>query len=165
MSRAGLATSKTRAPLGLQMTIAQSATHPQVAAFIDYWRSCARGGLPSRVDFEPRRITRWLPHFLVMEMKDDAVRYRLVGSRLEDRVATSAQGRFVGEIFSGDVTSTTVKLFKHTVEHGEPLILRLRFSGSPIDFIEYEGVQAPILSPDGKDVWVVGCMYAPDELG
>lgn len=165
MSRAGLAKSNTRAPLCLQITIAKTATHPQVAAFIDYWHSCARGGLPSRVDFEPRRITRWLPHFLVMEMKDDSVRYRLVGSRLEERVATSAQGRFVSEIFSHDVTSSTVQLFRHTVELGAPLILRLRFSGSPIDFIQYEGVQAPILAPDGKDVWVVGCMYAPDEQG
>ena len=148
----------------VEVTLLDAATHPEVMAFIDHWRSCARDSLPSRADFEPRRIARWLPYFVVMELKGGQVHYRLVGSRLEARAETSAQGRFVSEIFSPDSAEVSLALFGKTIEGAAPLVLRLRFKGLPVEFLDFEAVQAPILAPDGQDKWVVGCLYPIDEL-
>lgn len=141
----------------------EGATHPEVIAFVDYWCSCARGALPSRADFEPRRIARWLPYFFVMELKQGRVHYRLVGTRLEARAGTVAQGRFVGEIFSPQATKEGLALFQRTVDARAPIVMQLRLTGLPVEFLEFEAVQAPIFAPDGKDIWLVGCMYPTDE--
>jgi hypothetical protein len=144
-------------------SVLEAATHPEVIAFIDHWRSCARGSLPSRADFEPRRVARWLASIFLMELKGGRVRYRVVGTHLESETATAAQGRFVSEIFTPEATEASLKLFRHTLDIAAPVILRLRFTGLGIERVEFEGVQAPIFAPDRKDMWIVGCMYPLDD--
>ena len=74
----------------------------EVCQLLAYWRSLGGGdGVPERSALDLRRLTSVLPWMFILEMAGDgSLRYRLVGSSLEEAIGRGMAGQTFGEVFA-----------------------------------------------------------------
>ncbi len=72
---------------------------PAQIAFLEYWKNIKGDKpMPSRVDFDPMKISVSLPHIIVNDVTNDPLRFkmRLIGSKCN--IPASYLGKYIDEI-------------------------------------------------------------------
>lgn len=98
---------------------------PRIRAFYEYWNG-KRGGraMPSRGDFDPAEIVRFLPSVMLSDVVDresTLVRYRLIGTRETEARGGDPTGLLVHDAFHGRSRDYVLKNYWLVIRSGAPL--------------------------------------------
>jgi hypothetical protein len=107
--------------------------HPKIRQLYDYWMSIhPPGGLPGRQHFDPHQVPRLLSGLRLVEVQPRPLRlrYRLIGSKIDQIIGHSFTGRWVDEVHAGDPNypalledyRSTVALRRPTWRRGPPRV-------------------------------------------
>jgi hypothetical protein len=98
--------------------------HPLVRTLHDYWRQIARpGGLPGRQHMDPLDIPDLLPRIWLLDVVQPGprFRFRLVGSRIADRLGYDPTGEWLEDaLLDYESNPSLTDRYRATVESGRP---------------------------------------------
>lgn len=90
----------------------------------DYWFRLwsNRGGLPRKGDFDPLEASALLGYLAWAEIEREPfrVRYRMVGTALNDLAGGEMTGKYVDELYSPAIRKDLLNAFRRVSETGEP---------------------------------------------
>ena len=75
--------------------------HPNLVRLYTHWDEMRRGkAMPARSDFDPLALPQLLGNLILVDVQHEPLRfrYRLIGSRLTERIGRDMTGRFFDEI-------------------------------------------------------------------
>lgn len=127
---------------------------PDLAGLLALWRDKASAGdLPSRSAFKTAEMRAWLGHVSLLDVVDDPrrFRWRLIGSRIVERMGRDRTGQWLDEIYSGPALSEFIRLYETVVAKRAPFCFAgtLRFVGK--QHVAFQAVVMP-LAEKGEDV-------------
>ncbi|MBP6818095.1 MAG: PAS domain-containing protein [Ferrovibrio sp.] len=136
---------------------------PRLRALRDYWRArCpADGGIPRRQDIDPTQLKEHLGSLFIAEPIEGGAdfRYRLIGADLTAIHGHEFTGSKVSELFwgfSAEDAATVINAYQIVVR--KHVILRaggaVLWAGK--DYLPFDSLHLPILSPDGQSTWLLG---------
>lgn len=101
---------------------------PILKALYDYWRSKGKpGAFPSRKDIDPTEIPKLLPHIMLIDVRDNRLFMRLVGTQVA--VGTDPTGTDMMETApSGAYGNHITQLFRRAVDEARPLYTAFDYS-------------------------------------
>jgi len=120
------------------------------------------GGLPNRNDFDLVHLKDIAPGLIVVEQvpeEEGLVKYRLIGSELEERTRIAATGRSI-DLFGGKMSDDLRAIYRRVFNDHEIIKLRGYLTGLNIEHVDYEMIFLPIMSRDGSRVDAIGGMFS-----
>ncbi|GAB4353216.1 MAG: hypothetical protein Kow00114_02340 [Kiloniellaceae bacterium] len=149
------------------MTFVESLDEPLLAELYAYWSRC-RGDrfAPARADIDPVDIPHLLPHVALSEIvsEDDGhgrrFRYRLAGTRIEERFGCALTNRYLDELKQGPYLEYIVGLYERIIAEKVPIYSEGSFSDGEENTLWAKRLMLP-LSEDGATVTMVlaGILY------
>jgi|GEM_PF-6851428 len=140
-----------------------AAEHPKNQRLIELYDSKKPAdGLPGRDDFDMLDLKDVITGlFIVEEVPEDEglIRYRLVGSEIEQRTGVEPTGRNP-DMFGAALSAKLKDIYRRIWETGEKVMLRGHILGLGIEHIDYEMVFLPIMARDGKRKGGIASMFA-----
>ena len=134
--------------------------HPNNKALLSYWNKHRRnGGALARSDFDPLHIPKLLPGVFTAEPFGDDFRFRLVGSRIEERLRQKLTGKTLRDIYADDLAQETAELYRGVATSCKPLVMRGRYVDESLEHIDFEAVHMAIEFEDGAR-GVIGSQFA-----
>lgn len=118
-------------------------------------------GPPSRSGIDPLDMAEWLDHTELLEVVNhgESFRYRIAGGQIERIFNAPMHGRMLEEVFSGDVLSSKLHIFRRSVENRSVILSNDTLERGGKSLRKYERVLIP-LSENGLDVDILfGCIY------
>lgn len=121
----------------------------------EYWQSrhpCA-DLLPSRAGIDPLDIPALLPWLILFEVgqRPEDVRYRLIGTKVVERIGKDLTGRLVAEGYWGEQSREIVARYWRVAQTRQPECSLRRIKGADGNWHEYEFLLLPLAS-DGVKV-------------
>lgn len=117
--------------------------------------------LPSRSDIDPVHMSEYLDHIELLDVINggDSFRYRIAGGAIEQIFHSRMQGRMLEDIFTGEVLSFKLVMFRRCVENRTVILSNDTLERGGESLLKYERLLIP-LSPNGKYVDILfGCTY------
>lgn len=149
------------------MAIVESLDEPLLAELYTYW-SQRRGNLraPARADIDPIDIPQLLPHIALTEIvkppdcKEARFRYRLAGTRIEDRFGCALTNRFLDELKEGEYLDYIQSLYRQIMADMVPVYSESSFEAADSNTLIAKRLMLP-LSDDQQSVNMVlsGVLY------
>ena len=118
-------------------------------------------GLPSRSEIDPIHMSEYLDHVELLDVINggETFRYRIAGGAIEQIFHSKMQGRMLEDIFTGDVLSFKLVMFRRCVENRTVILSNDTLERGGELLLKYERLLIP-LSPDGTLVNILfGCTY------
>lgn len=145
--------------------IAERARDERLRALLAYWRQRAgERAMPARRDFDPADFVSLLGVVALVDVLHDPLRfrYRLVGTKLVERIGREMTGHWVSDIPRPQLRQVTRKDYELVVRRREPVL----FQGDDISDTRrtgYEILRLP-LSGDGAviDMILTAALYCED---
>jgi len=129
-----------------------TAVGPTNRTFLDYYLSMPRdGGVPSRRDFEPARLTGIIGHLVIYERRGPAEFYiRLFGTLVVERLGYDATGTNIMDLFHYAQKDRIGGIFNTILDErrGHWSIVRDRFASGRLAKVEI--IRVPMLGNDGR---------------
>ncbi|GAB2175447.1 hypothetical protein DLREEDagr8_10050 [Dongia sp. agr-C8] len=138
-----------------------AASHPDIRAMVDYWRSKAGARrMPRRTDIDPGDIKAFLPRITLVDVVPDARRfvYRLVGTEEVASRGSDPTGRSVAEAFFASSAEESLAYYEYVAQTGEPCCFRGDYR-APDGALEKQDVIFLPLSEDGETVSIILVFY------
>jgi hypothetical protein len=139
--------------------------HPSNIRLHEYYlRQKPAEGLPNRADFDLLDLPDIAPGMFIAERDPDRegdIRFRLVGSAIEERLGVSLTGRGFSA-FSAATNARLKPIYEQVFVDHKSFVLRGSFVGSGLEHLEYEAFLLPMMSRSGDGVNVIGGMFAFD---
>lgn len=137
--------------------------HPKNQRLLaEYEAARPADGLPNRNDFDLVRMKDIAPGLIIVEQVPEdqgLIKYRLIGSELEERTRIVATGRSIN-LFGGKMAEDLRAIYRRVFDGHEIVKLRGHLTGLDIDYIDYEMLFLPVMSRDGSRVDAIGGMFA-----
>ncbi|WP_339713531.1 PAS domain-containing protein [uncultured Sneathiella sp.] len=100
---------------------------PSLLKIRDYWVTL-RGSrkMPSRPEFNPAAIVRYLPYLTLVDVVENPLRfrYRLIGTRITDLAGRDSTGKWLNEELYGDKTEDILWAYTKCVTEKTPIAVR-----------------------------------------
>jgi hypothetical protein len=129
--------------------------------FVRYWQSKRRADrLPSRRDIDPVDLRCFMGEMFMLDVVGEPkrFRYRLIGTKIIDRVGRNSTGKFQEEVYSPRQADENNAMYRRICESGKPLRNYGHINWVSREFLKYEIANVPLAS-DGATVDVIfGCM-------
>jgi hypothetical protein len=138
-----------------------AASHPDIRAMVDYWRSKAGARrMPRRTDIDPTEIKAFLPRITLVDVVADTRRfvYRLVGTEEVASRGSDPTGRPVGEAFFAASAEESLGYYEYVARTGTPCCFRGDYR-APDGELERQDVIFLPLSEDGEAVSIILVFY------
>jgi len=99
-------------------------------AFLYWQERCGSRAAPSRRDLDPTDIPSLLPHLMLVDVADSGrqLRYRLVGTAVEQNFGIPMTGKSIGEVMRGRYLDFITSLYQQVIEHCIPIYSENTFS-------------------------------------
>ena len=136
---------------------------PELNDLRKVWEEKARGGLPSREDFDARTLKPFLRHISIVEraMHDSgrqSYRYRFYGSALAQRFGEQT-GQFIEMSIPLDRLTRWIKAYDAVLEAGRPMRFLSYFEIPRISYLNGESFSAPLANGGRKPNTILACTY------
>lgn len=140
---------------------------PLLVELYQYWLArCDGRKAPARADIDPVDIPRLLPYITLTEVVREGprFRYRLAGTKVEERFGCSLTNCFIDELMRGDYLTYVQDLYKQLLESFAPLYSESSFGMDEIPKFRAKRLMLP-LSEDQKTANMVlsGMFYVPGD--
>jgi hypothetical protein len=125
---------------------------PMMATLFAYW-DAKRGArlMPDRQDIDPAEIEpQILPHLLLSEFCDDGwrVRFRIVGTKVVERVGFDGTGKFLDELLTGSYLAYVASLHRDVWLHRAPVYSESKLGAGVRDHLTTRRIFLPISKGD-----------------
>lgn len=141
----------------------QSLEHPKNQRLLArYDANRPDGGVPNRGNFDLVDLKDVASGLLIVEQvpeDEGLVRYRLIGSEIEERTKVAFTGK-TPEIFGPAMSEGLRSIYRRIFADLEPVMLRGHLLGLGIEHVDYEMVFLPVMSRDGTRVDAICGMFA-----
>lgn len=121
----------------------------------EYWqrKHPAPDLLPGRAQMDPLEIPALLPWLMLLDVgkRPEDIRYRLIGTRVVERIGKDLTGRCVGEGYWGDQSREILERYWKVVRTRVPEFSVRRVKGADGNWHDYEFLLLP-LAADGVSV-------------
>ncbi|MDO8840465.1 MAG: PAS domain-containing protein [Parvibaculum sp.] len=134
--------------------------HPKCRFMLDYWRArCQPDGMPLRRDFNPLDMPKLMGGMFVVEPVDGGtdMRYRLIGAANVRRLGMPFTGRLFSECYAPPMAASQIVLHNRVMNDRKPAVLRGRFVGVDLEYIQLEAIYLPVAADTGFQV--IGGLY------
>jgi hypothetical protein len=137
---------------------------PELNEMRDIWWSLAAGrGVPSRTDFNARRLQPFLRNITIVERvftEASGWRYRtrLTGAEVAEFVGNHI-GKFLEEYLPADAVPRWTATYDAALDGGQPMRLTASFTLPHLDYLTGEAFLAPIADLAGGLTLIIGCIY------
>ena len=148
--------------IGAEVTEVAEPEHPANRALLDYHATRAGpDGIANRADVNPMDVRQFLPGVFIAEEIDNGadIRFRLVGTEIEERTGIGFSGQRLTDVFSSDVVDHLLVLYRRVLENAERVTVQGKFIGAGVEHIMFESVMAPMRGRDGKTMMVIGSTF------
>jgi len=138
-----------------------AASHPDIRALVDYWRSKAGARrMPRRHDIDPGDLKAFLSRITLVDVVPDARRfvYRLVGTEEVASRGSDPTGRSVTEAYFAASPEESLQYYEYVAHYGEPYCFRDDYH-APDGALEKQDVIFLPLSEDGETVNMILLFY------
>jgi len=132
---------------------------------VDHWRVCvANGGFVVGRDVPSRPIASVLRCLALYEPIEGTAgfRVRLAGTAFMRRFGKDITGLNLSEIYAPPSLAVQHGNLTQVIASNEPFIWNVSAAGDGRQFLRYEAVRLPVLSPDRKERWVMGGLFYSD---
>ena len=156
--------SKTTATVDISWDVREidSLAHPKNLSLLAYYEAAREAdGLPNRNDFDLVKMKDIAPGLIVVQQvpeDEGLVKYRLIGSDIEERTRIVATGRSI-DLFGGKMTEDLRAIYKRVFTNHEIIKLRGHLTGLGIEHVDYEMTFLPIMSRDASRVDAICGMF------
>jgi len=126
----------------------------RITSLLRLWQDKRAGRrLPARSDFPVEDLRPWLGQVSLVDVSEAPrrFRWRLIGSRIAERLGRDVTGRWFDEIYEGTMLDGYARAYSRAVDRREPVFHSgdLEFVGK--EFQHFSSVHLP-LSEDGETV-------------
>jgi len=136
--------------------------HPKNSRLLaQYEAALPAAGLPNRSDFDLVDMKDIAPGLIVVEQVPEdrgLVKYRLIGSDIEERTRIMATGRTI-DLFGGKMSDDLRAIYRRVFNDHEIIKLRGHLTGLNIEHVDYEMIFLPIMSRDASRVDAICGMF------
>ncbi|MGD1933221.1 MAG: PAS domain-containing protein [Candidatus Phaeomarinobacter sp.] len=138
-------------------------SHPRNLSLLAHYEAARPAeGLPNRSDFDLIKMKDIASGLIVVQQvpeDEGLVKYRLIGSDIEERTGIVATGRSI-DLFGGKMSDDLRAIYRRVFEGHEVIKLRGHLTGLSIEHVDYEMISLPIMSRDGSRVDAIGGMFS-----
>ena len=134
---------------------------------LDQWRTREqRGGFVVGRDVPSRDLASILRNIALYEPIDgsDDFRVRLAGTAFMRRFGRDITGLTLSRIYGGDDFRERREALVGIIHSKKPVIVEVKIQRNARTVMRFEGLGLRVLSPDRKDVWVMGGLFYSDWL-
>jgi hypothetical protein len=136
------------------------AWNPKVRKVFEYWLGIkpAPDVLPGRQHFDPLHIVPLMPLVWLLDVVDNRLRYRMLGTRMVDAMQRDLTGWWLEDSHAGIATHALYRYFEERWQRGEPTWRRGRpFVHVDPDVYEIEQAVLP-MAKDGHNADMLLCI-------
>jgi hypothetical protein len=129
---------------------------------LDHWQVCKAGpGFVVGRDVPSRALAGVLRNLALYEpLKDKSdFRMRLAGTAYMRRFGRDVTGLKLSEMYGESHFGTRRANLAAVIETNAPEIAEVKIERHGRVFLRYEALKLPVLSPDRKDVWIMGAFF------
>jgi len=150
-----------KAPAFFEVDVDLRFEHPKLHDFVRYWQAKRKGDrLPGRADIDPLELRPFMGNMFMLDVVGDPprFRYRLIGSRIVERVGRDSTGKFQEEAYSRAQAAQNNRLYRLICDHKMPVRNCGLINWVGREYLKYEIANVP-LAADGVNVDIIlGCM-------